>query len=159
MSVEEDQPLRLKGMGEVATIPNNDIAKLMFYFSCIEQCSTLTFGKFSKYSDYRDIVYEDLLEMVELANLFTPRKLYEINAFMLAGDETIEAANEFFAFDKDEFKGTIDENISIGKYKGKLNLIMVYKSIWAETFYYAPLSNISASIKEHSSPESCCLLL
>ena len=65
--------IRIKDDSVKTTIPNNDIARLMYYLKCVS--SVLNYKGLSQYTNYNkyyELSSKEKNEVIQLANIFNP---------------------------------------------------------------------------------------
>ena len=71
--------VQIKPFGEVVDIPDDDVAKLMYYLSCVD--TVINYNEIDKLSDYENY---DLLTVDEMAQLFRLVLLFNPEEFIKA---------------------------------------------------------------------------
>ena len=135
---------KVEAIGELVTIPDNDIARLMYYLNCV--FTVLKYNGFSRYTDYKNYEeisdsYEDFSKVLELATIFNPKILMEAGIFVI--DENIGLNNRFFEITDERMNFHASKEIIIGGIRTRILKIMVMKSIWLINNYYMPIKRIS----------------
>ena len=110
--------LKFERIGVKTTVPNNDVAKLMYYLSCVlnvikyeQQNSKLT-----DYANYYNLNEEEKDVLLSLVLLFNPAIFLEAKIFLVAPSLlTNNNANDFFKITDERIGIHVSEQIMIGE--------------------------------------------
>ena len=146
------------------TIPDSDVARLMFYLSCV--ATVLKYNGFGEYIDYQQyylMTSEDIIAIIKLALLFEPKLL--IGAGIFIRNEYLDWPNRFYDITDERMNIHANEEFIIGGIIVKVQKIMVFKSSYLSTFYYAPLLRLTEPPKRKRRREydddcgdDCCII-
>ena len=145
----EMKNIRIKAFGRYTTIPNNAMAKLMYYLHCVDTVIEHYDPILTDYQNYDELTGEQLLEVYAIATKLSPdiflrHKIFIINQDLL--NNSLD--NEFYEI-ADEIIGIhIDEEIAIGRRVVKVNKIMVCNDNWLSVYYYSPISEIDKIVND-----------
>ena len=136
--------LKFERIGVKTTVPNNDVAKLMYYLSCVlnvikyeQQNSKLT-----DYANYYNLNEEEKDVLLSLVLLFNPAIFLEAKIFLVAPSLlTNNNANDFFKITDERIGIHVSEQIMIGGKSVKVMKIMVCSQSWLEKYYFIPFKN------------------
>ena len=70
--------LKVEAIGQNVTIPNNDVAKLMYYLSCVD--TVINYNEIDRLSDYENydlLSVDSMTELFKLVLLFNPEIFIE----------------------------------------------------------------------------------
>ena len=146
--------LHVQPIGVTVTIPNDDVARLMYYLSCV--------GTVIEHDNENDILtdYEnyDLLDVNQLTVLFSLVTLFEPKIFISGGVFILDPSlvpegsdNEFYQITDERINFHFNDEIMIGGKTRKILKVMACNISWLMRFYYNPLKNIM-SLAEKSLP-------
>ena len=129
----------------VATkVPNNDLAKLMYYLSCV--FIVIKYEQNNKLSDYQNFTNLNEQEkklVYNLSILFDPKIFISAGIFIVKSELLPPSrANDFFKITDERIGVHVSNNIIIGGKAVQVLNIMVCKSVWLDRNYYSPLKNI-----------------
>ena len=137
------QSLGIKLTGEKTTIPDNPLAKLMYYLHCVFKVIQYE-GDFKKYTDY---YYYYLLstdeekKVILLAALFNPEVMIKASLFI---NEPVLIRpgfnNEFFELSNNKIGIHVNSEVVIGGVSRKVLNIMAYRETWLDYNYYEPMN-------------------
>lgn len=144
--------LKVEKTGVIANVPNNDLAKLMYYLGCV--FSVIEFDKNNKLSDYKNycnLSEEEKKLVYTLSILFDPKIFINAGVFVVKPELLSEnLSNEFFKITDERIGVHVSKEIMVGGRAVKVLEIMVCKSSWLDNNYYSPLKDI---IPKHENKE------
>ena len=117
------------------TVPNDDIARLMYYLDCVS--NVVKYDGFEPYIDYKNYNYlgsDKKKSVIELAILFNPKIMVEAGVFVPTSD--LDMNNRFFELMDGRMNIHADKKIVIGGITVKVLKIMVFKSCWMYIFIF-----------------------
>ena len=136
--------LKVEKTGVTTNVPKNDLAKLMYYLSCV--FIVINYEHNNKLSDYKN--FSNLNEQ-EKKLVYTLSILFEPKIFISAGIFIVKPellppsrANDFFKITDERIGVHVSNEIIIGGRTVKVLNIMVCKTPWLDRNYYSPLKNI-----------------
>ena len=137
--------ISVKPFGTRVDIPNDDIAKLMYYLSCID--TVISYGKtdiFTDYQHYYLLTIDERIELVKLVLLFNPKLFIDAGIFII--DQRLlpyDMGNQFYEITDNRINVHFSEQIMIGGKYVKVLKAMACNSNWLYTYYINPLNNIT----------------
>ena len=142
MSLEfKSQNLNIKAIGSKVTVPDNNLAKLMYYLHCVFSVIQLEGNdQYTQYQNYNLVTKEEEIEIIGLVKLYEPKIMIKLSLFIV--DPYLvpsDVSNEFFELTDERINFHIDKNIMIGGKSLKVQKIMVCKESWINNNYYQPL--------------------
>lgn len=143
------ESLKVRDTTEEVYVSNNDIARLMYYLSCV--CSVIQMNipeKFTNYKEYYDLTWEEENTVINLALICNPKILTENSIFLIDDDflKMSNTSNRFYQITDEKFGVHINEDIVIGGKITKVLKIMVCKKTWLVNYYLNPLENLNHRI-------------
>ena len=128
-----------RDIGTSVSVPDTPTAKLMYYWSCVENTLELKDGDGDIYSRY-DLHFlmsnEQKRRLLVLCLLFSPDTLDDKCFFQ---SENIDSSNEFYELGQVQTSLAAVSNILIGGVNRKVRRIMIYKRNWMLRNYIMPL--------------------
>lgn len=134
----------VKAFGQQVTIPNADIARIMYYIDCV--CTVIDYNeaniqRYRNYSNWANMSDEEDRLIFLLALTLSPDefedKVFFENA-QLAGDHN----NQFYEIGQLRNQILVVPSLIIGGQSRQVKKIMAYKSQWMRQFYYIPMANL-----------------
>ena len=146
---------QVKPIGVTVTVPNDDVARLMYYLSCV--------GTVIEHDNEDDILtdYEnyDLLNVEQLTILFTLVTLFNPKIFINGGVFILDPSlvpegmdNEFYQITDERINFHFNDELMIGGKTCKILKVMACTNSWLLRNYYKPLTNIMSLAKKPLPP-------
>ena len=133
----------VKSIGKTVLIPDNDIARLMYYLSCVD--TVINYGEdiLSDYENYDLLTPTQKEVLVKLVEMFAPPFFIKAGVFIL--DQNLLPGNfnnEFYQITDQRIGIHINQEIMIGGRTVRVLKIMACNTAWLNKYYYTPLKNI-----------------
>ena len=138
--------IQIKKIGTTAvTVPDNPIAKLMYYLNCICSCVEAdddpTICRLKDYENYLSLSNEEEAKLLILCLALSPDKL--IGTILFPADDLNDGLNnEFFELSAVSTKLVVAEFLLIGGQQKRVQQIMMFKKSWIERNYIDPLLSV-----------------
>jgi len=136
--------IRVEAIGAPATIPDHDIARLMYYLSCVN--TVISYDKIDKFSDYKNyesLNFEEKEILLKLVELLNPEIFIKAGIFIK--DEKLipyNFNNEFYKITDQRIGIHINQEIMIGGRFIRVLKIMACNDAWLNKYYYNPIKSI-----------------
>ena len=144
--------LSVKKTGVKVEVPNNNLARLMYYLSCI--FTVIQYNEnnnLSDYTHYYNLNEEEKKTVLTLAGIFNPKIFLEATIFILDnGALTGDFGNEFFKITDERIGVHVNQAIMIGGRSVKVLNIMACKNSWLDKNYYTPLRGLYNELNNRS---------
>ena len=130
--------------GTLASIPDNDYAKLMYYLSCVD--TVINYGKSDMLSDYQHYYLLNPAQkevLVKTCEMFNPKIFIKSGIFII--DEKLlpnNLSNQFYKITDQRIGINVNQEIIIGGRVVKVLKVMACNINWLEKYYINPLKNI-----------------
>ena len=135
--------LRVESIGETVTIPNNDIARLMYYLSCVDTVISYDEDILSDYQHYYLLTPNQKEVLIKLVEIFKPQIFIAAGIFILDQSLIPEGFNnEFYKITDQRIGIHINQEIMIGGRYVRVLKVMACDITWLNKYYYTPLKNI-----------------
>lgn len=135
--------IKVKLFGTAVDVPNNAIAKLMYYLDCVatvvdyDNRILIDFQKFDELTD------KELEEVYKTAQLLNPSLFITAGIFIVNQDLLFNSLdNQFFEITDETIGIHVDENIKVGGKSVKVLKVMACNNSWLSCYYYNPISEI-----------------
>ncbi len=141
--------IRIKAFGSYTTIPNNAMAKLMYYLHCVATVIDHYDPILTDYQNYDELTGEQLLAVYAIATILSPDIFLNHKIFILNQDLLINSLdNQFYEITDETIGVHVDEEIVIGGRVVKVNKIMACNNNWLSVYYYSPISEIDKIVND-----------
>ena len=136
--------VKVRTFGERTSVPDDDVAKLMYYLSCVD--TVINYNEIDRLSDYQNydsLSVDDLTELFKLVILFNPEIFVEAGIFIL--DESLlpyDLDNQFFEITDERIGIHVNNEIFIGGRSVKVLKVMACNEDWLVRNYFRPWKNI-----------------
>ena len=135
--------VKVRAFGTTTTVPNNSIAKLMYYLDCVASVIDVDDRRLTDYQNYDELTWEQLKEVHNIATKYSPDIFQSHKIFLVNRDLLNNSSNNEFYEITDETIGIhVDKEIIIGGRVTKVNKIMVCNNSWLSENYFSPISEI-----------------
>ena len=138
-------------IGERNNVPNDNVAKLMYYLSCVD--TVINYQGIDKLSDFRNyerLTVDDMTDLFKLVLLFNPEIFLNANIFILQTDPLPNGAdNQFYEIINERIGIHINNQIVIGGRTVQDMKFMVCNPAWLIRNYYRPWKNIFEIAKNY----------
>ena len=139
----------VRPFGNLVTIPNHPIAKLMYYLDCISTLIKYDDNTFTDYENYNSLSDEETVSVYILAKLLNPSLFIRANIILLDPSLLLGDSNNQFYEITDETIGVhVNEEIMIGGKSVKVLNVMACNNNWLSTYYYNPINLINRMVEE-----------
>ena len=126
---------------QIIKIPDNPLAKLMYYLECI--CTVIDSDIEKRYTNYNNYSLLTSLErktVLKLVSKFNPKIMIELNLFKIEPDFVpIDKENEFYEITDEIFEGKINSEVIIEEVTMKVLKVMVCKQSWINKYFEEPI--------------------
>lgn len=135
-----------KDVGHAVNVPNNDVAKLMYYFSCVcsaVECDmTPQMRRFANYSNYMHMSINDVRQLIRLCYLFSP-DVFEDKVFFESDALCGNSSNKFYEISQVSHNLLAVSSIIIAGRSRQVKQIMTYKMSWMRNNYLEPMLRLA----------------
>ncbi len=135
--------------GNLVNVPNNVIAKLMYYLSCITTVIDYKDSTLTDFRNYSELSGEELLAVYELAKLLNPSLFIHAGIFIVDQKLLVDSNNQFYEITDETIGVHVNQAIMIGGRSVKVLKIMACNNRWLSDNYYSPIQVIDTFIREY----------
>ena len=139
--------IRVKAFGTTTTVPNNAIAKLMYYLDCITAVLDIDDSKLNDYQNYDELTGEQLLAVYLLAKLYHPSILIKSGVFILDEKLLYDTNNQFYEITDETIGFHASREIVIGGKTIKVLKCMACNDNWLSKYYFTPIQQIDSLVR------------
>ena len=131
----------IKEIGQRTSVPDNDLARLMYYLSCVDTVIQYhEIDRLTDYQNYDSLDVEDITVLLELVILFNPKFLVDKGIFIL--DESLlpnDLDNQFYQITDERIGIHINNEIMVSGRTVKVLKVMACDEEWIFRNYINPL--------------------
>ena len=131
----------IKAIGQRTSVPDNDLARLMYYLSCVDTVIQYhEIDRLTDYQNYDSLDVEDITVLLKLVILFNPKFLVEKGIFIL--DESLlpnDLDNQFYQITDERIGIHINNEIMVSGRTVKVLKVMACDEEWIFRNYINPL--------------------
>lgn len=141
--------VKVKAFGTYTTVPNNAIAKLMYYLDCVATVIDYDDRTLTDYQNYDELSGEELVAVYALAKKLNPSLFLKAGIFII--DEKLlfnNLANQFFEITDETIGFHANQEIVIGGRVVKVLKVMACNNNWLSAYYYRPIAEIDNLVRE-----------
>ena len=133
----------IKATGQTASVPNDDVARLMYYFKCVVSVINYSgIDKLTNYKNYKSLTVDDMTLLFQLVLIFNPEIFVKAGIFILADDLLPYGKdNEFYQITDERIGLYVDDQIALGGRTVKVLKVMACNKDWLIRNYYTPWLN------------------
>ena len=158
----ERAQLQIKDTTRRVTVPNDPIAKLMYYFDCICICvesdDDYTIRRLRGYQNYQRLNSDERAQLIALCLALNPDKLK--GAIFHPSNDCGSFSNRFVELSAVKTNIIVTDSLLIGGHQKKVQKIMFFEDRWLNSYYYNPLEQLqrARSPPRQRSNDSCAIL-
>lgn len=167
----------VKRVGQVVSIPDHDVARLMYYLSCV--CNAIDCNqdedirRFTNYAYWFRLSAEEQRLLVLLCYTFSPDN-FEGKVFFHSEELCVDCGNEFYEIRQIRDRLVAVESIIIAGRTHHVSQIMTYKMHWMQRNYIEPMQRLARQFaaaqaserqplrslpSSSSSDDGCCCII
>ena len=129
------------------TVPNDPIAKLMYYFDCVASCvefeSSDAVQRLRDYKNYTRLTSDEKAKLLALCLALSPDKL--IGVIFHPSSDCGGFSNKFLELNAVKTNLVVTDSLVVGGQSKKILKIMLFEKRWMENNYIEPLRSIERS--------------
>ena len=135
--------------GNNASVPNNAIAKSMYYLNCVAAVIQYEDSALTDFQNYHELSGEELVIVYNLAKLLNPSLFLQYGIFILNPNLVFDAYNQFYEITDETIGVHVNQEISIGGRLVKVLKLMACNRNWLSSFYFQPIAEIESFIRRY----------
>ena len=143
------QSLDVQLTGSTTTVPDNDIAKLMYYLDCVFAVIQLDGAeKFTNYHEYYSLTSEEEKVVLSYAGIFNPKIMVDNYLFLLDPRYIPEGkSNQFYELTDNRIGIHVNSEIMIGGVSRRVLQLMACSQEWLNRNYFYPVDSYNKRIQ------------
>ena len=134
------QSLNVKPIGQTVTVPDNSLARLMYYLDCV--FTVIQYDQSSRLTDYQNyylLSKEEEQTVLGLVALFNPKVMSDLSLFIVSRNLVpYGSSNEFYQITDDRIGVHVNSEVVIGGRVVKVLKIMAGTEDWIYRNYINP---------------------
>lgn len=128
-----------------ASVPDNDVARLMYYFHCV--CSAIEYTdndmqRFRNYHNWRSLSYTEVRLLVALCYALSP-DVFNDKVFFQSDALCGNSSNKFYEISQVSHQIMAVRSIVVAGRTRRVNSIMTYKISWMRNNYFGPMQRLA----------------
>ena len=143
----------VKMFGGKANVPNNTMAKLMYYLHCVVTVIQYENSVLTDYQNYDELSGKELLAVYDVAKLLNPSLFINAGIFILDQRLLVDTDNQFYEITDETVGVHVNQEIMIGGRSVKVLKIMACNMLWLNRNYYRPIQEIDSLIRDYFAKE------
>ena len=135
----------LKDTTSPATVPNDPVAKLMYYLNCM--CTVLRMNqnpdmdRLRQYKDYNMLTHTDRNVLINLCMILKPDVL--LNKCIFQNDALCkDMTNRFYDIESVQNNFFVAGSVMIGGRKTQVTKVMTFKMSWLQSYWVTPMQQV-----------------
>lgn len=145
--------------GGLADIPNNDIAKVMYYLNCACYCvdySDNDVRRFTNYDNWASLSNEEDYMVFLLALILSPDILLG-KVFFPSDALSRDTSNRFYEISQVNHQLVVASSLVIAGRTCRVNRILAFKQMWLQNNYLDPMSRLAVRFRRRQSTRACVI--
>ncbi len=134
--------VKIRAFGNTTTIPNNAIAKMMYYLHCVSVVIDYHDRTLTDYQNYDELTAEQLLAIYLLVKLLHPSLFIDKGVFIVDKKLLIDTNNQFYEITDETIGFHASREIVIGGKTVKVLKLMACDNDWLSDYYYKPIKEV-----------------
>lgn len=151
----QQDEIGFKHTGVTVTIPNNDVARLMYYLKCVctaVECDEDTeIQRFTRYQNWGYLSIDEQKMLLALCYTFSP-DIFDGKVFFESDALCGDSLNDFLEISQVRHQFLAAESIVIAGRTREVNKIMVYKRQWLNQYYLIPMQGLVRKLNSSTRP-------
>jgi hypothetical protein len=145
MAFLQRNQLDFKDITVNVTVPNNDIARLMYYLNCV--CEAVEYNdadvrRFRNYNNWSSLSNEEIRVLLALCLTLSP-DVFNNKVFFHSDALCGNRSNRFYEINQVSHQLLAVESIIIAGRRRQVNKIMTYTMSWITSYYVNPIKQIA----------------
>ncbi|CAF1067791.1 unnamed protein product [Adineta steineri] len=145
MAVYQQSNYGIRETGTTTSVPNNDIARCMYYLKCVcsvIDCNDANILRYTNYNNYWILSDSEDEIVYKLCLTLSPDE-FEDKVFFESDAMCGSSGNNFFEISQVQNRLGVVGSILIAGRTRRVTSIMTYKMSWMRTNYFGPMSRLA----------------
>ncbi|CAF1357537.1 unnamed protein product [Rotaria sordida] len=142
------------------TVPDNDVARLMYYFDCVCDAIEYDDSDLNRYRNYRNwssLSYEERRVLLALCLTFSP-DVFDNKVFFQSDALCGDRSNKFYKISQVSHQLLAVQSIVIAGRRRQVKQIMTYKMAWMQKNYFNPVQRLAQQYNRNTSQSPSCVI-
>ncbi|CAF2952854.1 unnamed protein product [Rotaria sp. Silwood2] len=151
MALLQRNEFGIKDIGRSVTVPNNDVAKLMYYLNCV--CFSIDCNddpdirRLTNYSNWSSLSVDEQKKLLVLCYALSP-DVFENKVFFQSDALCQNSSNKFYEISQVRHQVLAVSSIVVAGRARQVNKIMTYKMSWMRSYYLDPMQGLARRLGE-----------
>ena len=148
--------IKVEAYGNFTTVPNDIIAKLMYYLHCVSSVIEYDDNTLTDYQNYDNLTLDQLVAVLAFAKIFDPQIFIDAHIFIV--DQKLlpdSSGNQFYKIIDETIGFHVNQEIMIAGRTVKVLKVMACNKNWLLNNYYHPINTINKMINQIKSENQC----
>jgi hypothetical protein len=160
MALFQRNQIGFKQTSVSTTVPNNDVARLMYYFHCV--CSAIEYNdsdvsRYRNYQNYASLTYNEIRCLLVLCLTLSPDE-FDDKVFFQSDALCGDSFNRFYEISQVSHQLLAVQSIVIAGQICHVNKIMTYKMSWMHENYFNPIQRLAPRYNINTLQSSACVI-
>ena len=153
MAYLQHNQIGVKDVGHSVTVPDNDVARLMYYLNCA--CHAIDYkdndiNRYRNFQNWAQLSANDIRLLVVLCYTLSP-DVFNNKVFFHSDALCGNSSNKFYEISQVRNQLLAVQSIVIAGRSCRVNQIMTYKLSWMQTNYLNPMRNLAQRLNNQRS--------
>ncbi|CAF3657437.1 unnamed protein product [Rotaria sp. Silwood1] len=165
MALLQRNEFGIKNIGQSTTVPDNDVAKLMYYLNCV--CFSIdcnddpNIRRLTNYSNWSSLSVDEQKQLLVLCYAFSP-DVFDNKVFFQSDALCQNSSNKFYEISQVRHQVLAVSSIIVAGRARQVNKIMTYKMSWMRLYYIEPMQGLARRLsgqeKQRQRQSSACII-
>jgi hypothetical protein len=142
------------------TVPDNDVARLMYYFDSV--CSAIEYNdtdvsRYRNYRNYSSLTYNEIRVLLVLCLTLSPDE-FDDKVFFHSDALCGDSANKFYEVSQVSHQLLAVQSIVIAGRRCNVKKIMTYTMPWMRYYYFGPIQRLTPQFSASTLRTSACVI-
>ncbi|CAF4968680.1 unnamed protein product [Rotaria sp. Silwood1] len=146
MALLQRNEFGIKDIGQSVTVPDNDVAKLMYYLNCV--CFSIdcnddpNIRRLTNYSNWSSLSVDEQKQLLVLCYALSP-DVFDNKVFFQSDALCQNSSNKFYEISQVRHQVLAVSSIMVAGRARQVNKIMTYKMSWMRLYYIEPMQGLA----------------
>lgn len=160
MAYLERQQFQVRDTTQVGNVPNNDVARLMYYLNCVCYCIDYNDNDIQRYKNYSNWASlsdeEDLI--VFLLSLTLKPDLLLGKVFFQSDALSRDMMGRFYEIGQVSHQMVVAPSLVIAGRTCQVHRILAFKQAWLRTYYIDPINRLTPRFRSRQNSTRSCVI-